>query len=558
MSARRAAPAEVRTRRWPVLVLIPLLIVAAVAVQRHEDDQPVPVSPVPVSSLMPVAPDAAAPAATWYCAGGTATGTKTGVAEQSVEIANVSDQALTARLTAVPDVGTPVEKDLPVPAHSRQSVLVSSLVVAPNASVIVETDGGEIAVSHVLTGPTGSSTAACSSSPSASWFFPSGNSEKATASHQLLALFNPFPSDAVVSVTFDTDDGARAPVDFSAIVVPGNKVTVLDVSGAVTLRKEIATTVTVRSGRIIADQIQYADGTQDTTKALAVTPGAPQPSPVWWFADGPAGQGDQTSISVMNPSDHDVDVELQVRLDDATNNGQVDPFTFTVPAGRYFVENVTADGRVPLGIGYTAVAVATDGTPIVADRVTTETTPSVALTVSLGSPATGTRWVVPVASGPTVTTAVVTVTNPSSTDAVTVTVSSVADGTETPIPDADQVEIPAGERGAIAVPIPAGKPLTAVEVVTSAPGVVEALLTFKAAGLAAPLAVPVQGTAQVADSGLPPSADTSVTLDPNATIDPNATLDPSLDPTLGTGDTTSTEPAPTTTSSSTSTTVATA
>ncbi|MGZ4785153.1 MAG: DUF5719 family protein, partial [Acidimicrobiales bacterium] len=525
MSARRTAPATVRTRRWPVLVLIPLLIAGAVAVQRHEDDKPVEVSTVPASTLMPVASDAAAPSSTWYCAGGTATGTKAGEAEQTIEIANLSDQAVTTRLTAVPSEGSSVEKDVPVAAHARQSVVLSSVVVAKYASAIVEADGGEVVVSHVLTGPTGTSTAACSSSPSASWYFPSGNSEKASASHQVLALFNPFPSDAVVAVTFDTDEGARAPVNFSAIVIPGHSIMPLDIGSTVTLRTQIATTVSVRSGRIIADQIQYSDGTQDTTKSLAVTPGAPQAWPTWWFADGPAGASDQTSIAVQNPSDHDVDVELQIRLDDAATNGDVDPFTFTVPAGRSVVTNVSADGRVPAGIGFTAVATATDGTPIVADRVTTVSAPEPGVTVTMGSPALSTRWFVPVASGPTVTGAAVIVTNPSATDPVTVTVSSVADGAEHPISGGDQIEIAAGQRLGLAVPVPANKPLTAVDVVTSAPVVVEARLVFKDAGLAAPLAVPVQGSVEANEQGLPVNPSSSVTLDPSATVDPDAPID---------------------------------
>ncbi len=77
----------------------------------------------------------------------------------------------------------------------------------------------------------------------------------------------------------------------------------LDVSAVVTLRTQIATTVTVRSGRVVVDQIQIADGTKGTTAALAVTPGAPQASPTWWFADGPAGEGLSTTIAVQNPSD---------------------------------------------------------------------------------------------------------------------------------------------------------------------------------------------------------------------------------------------------------------
>ena len=528
-ASRRPAPVVERTRRWPVLALIPLLIVAAVAVQRHEDDQPVEVSATSASALMPVASAADAPSSTWYCAGGTATGAKTGAAEQTLEIANLSDHDVTAKVTAMPSEGASATKDLPVKARSRESIVLSTMVVAPYASAVVEADGGEVAVSHVLTGPTGTSTAACSSAPSSTWYFPSGNSEKASATHQLLTLFNPFPSDAVVEVTFDTDDGARAPTDYSAIVVPGNSVTVEDVSSVVTLRTEIATTVKVRSGRVIADQIQFSDGTQDTTKSLTVTPGAPQAWPTWWFADGPSGEGDQTSIAVQNPSDHDVEVELQIRLDGADINGEVDPFTFTAPAGRAVVTNISSDGRVPPGIGYTAVATATDGTPIVADRVVTETAPLAGVTVTLGSPALATQWIVPVASGPTVTTAAVIVTNPSATDPVTVTVSGVANGTESPVPDGDQHALAAGGRLALLVPVPADKALTSVVIVSSAPIVAEARLVFKDAGLAAPLAVPVQGSVDVAEQGLPVNPESSVTLDPSATLDPNAPTD-QIDP----------------------------
>ena len=51
MTARGPAT-EVRTRRWPGLLLIPVLIVAAIVVQRHEDDQPVEVSAVSAVSAI--------------------------------------------------------------------------------------------------------------------------------------------------------------------------------------------------------------------------------------------------------------------------------------------------------------------------------------------------------------------------------------------------------------------------------------------------------------------------------------------------------------------------
>src|SRR5262249_53209791 len=155
--------------------------------------------------------------------------------------------------------------------------------------------------------------------------------------------------------------------------------------------------------------LQSAGGAQGTTQSLSVTPGAPDAAPTWWFADGPANVNDQTTIVVQNPGDHDVDVELQIRLDDADVNGDVEPFALTVPAGRYVDTNISADGRVPAGIGFTAVATSNDGSPIVASRVVTESAPegvrpkpSSGVAVTMGSPALATRWVVPVAAGPPV------------------------------------------------------------------------------------------------------------------------------------------------------------
>ena len=385
---------------------------------------------------MPVAPAPDAPSSTWYCAGGTATGAKAGVAEQTIEIANLSDQDLTAKVTAMPSQGAIGREGRrgrgPQPPVDRA---VDAWWWRPYASAVVEADGGEVAVSHVLTGPTGTSTAACSSAPSSTWYFPSGNSEKASADPPAAGPVQPVPERCRrrghVRHRRRLAGAGRVTRPSSS---PATRVTVRDVADTVTLRTEIATTVTVRSGRIIADQIQYADGSAghhqvaDRHARCAAGRGPPGGSPT-----GRPGAGDQTSIAVQNPSDHDVDVELQIRLDDADANGDVDPFTFTVPAGRAVVTNVSADGRVPPGIGYTAVATATDGTPIVADRVVTESEPQPGVTVTMGSPALGTRWIVPVASAPTATATAIIVTNPSATDPVTVTVSSVANGTESPI-----------------------------------------------------------------------------------------------------------------------------
>jgi hypothetical protein len=524
---RRAATREPAPHRWPILLVLVLLVAGGVAIQRHEDAQPARVEAVSPDGLMPTAAAPGATSSTWYCAAGTATGESTGAAEQTLEIANDSGTDLTARVTIFPGQAEPVERDEALPAHSRVDVIVSSIVKAPYASALVEVEGGEVAVSHLLEGPTGRSVAACSSSPSASWSIPSGTTRAGTS--QLLAVFNPFPSEAVLGVTFEADDGARSPQDFEAVVVPGRSVSVLDIGAKVTLRNQLATTVTVRSGRVVVDQIQTADGTQGTTKSLTVTPAAPRGAPTWWFADGPAESGASTVFYVQNTGTEKADVELQIRLDDTVTYGDVEPFSVSVDPGRYEAIDVSGDGRVPPGVGYTAVAQATNGVDIVADRVVGYASPATptGATVTLGSPVLADRWIVPAAALAAAGSAKIIVTNPSATDPVTVTVSTVADGQVTPLPGMAGIEVLAGGRGGFDVPTGTKQPQVAVDVTGGAGVVVELTVQFSTGGRAAALAVPVAGTNQVATAGLapPPPPDSSPDSSPDLTVpDGSATI----------------------------------
>lgn len=521
--SRAAAPTGPTPWRWPILVLLPLLIAAGVVVQRHQDAQPAATEAVSADGFLPTASAPGASSSTWYCAGGTATGAASGIAEQTVQLANDSDSPRTARITAVPSEGASVTRPVALPAHSRVDVAVSSLVKAPYAAALVEVDGGEVAVSHLLEGPTGRAVAACSSSPSSSWSIPSGTTRAGTS--QLLALFNPFPSAAVASVTFEADDGARSPQDFKAIVIPGQSVTVLDIGATVTLRDQLATVVSVRSGRLIADQIQSADGTQGTTKSLTVTPAAPRGAPAWWFADGPADAGTSTVFFVQNPGDQTVDVELAIRLDETATYGQVEPFEVSVPAGRYAAIDVTGDGRVPAGVGYAAVVQSRSGAPIVADRVVGIGAPATATgtTVMLGSPVLADHWIVPAASFPSASSARVIVTNASSTDSLTVTVSTVTDGRLTPLPGMSNVEVAAAGRGGFDVPTGAKAPLVLVDVRGGSSAVVETKFVFTTGGHAAVLAVPVAGTNQVAPLVTPVASEPSTTSSTNSATDASTT-----------------------------------
>ena len=391
-----------RSWRFPIVLLVPALIIAAVVVQQRVVDTGTGASvdsTLDAARLMPVVQRAGVESSTFYCAGGTATGTPAGAAEHTVSIANPSGTNKHGTLTVYANNGEPVAADITVGAHSRLDTKLSDLRKADYAAAIVEVDGGEVAVEHTVVGPTGRSTAPCSSSPSDTWYFPSASTRP--GAREVLAVFNPFPDPAVMDITFETDDGARVPQKLNPIVVAGGKVAGVDVTDIVTLRPAVATTLRTRtgSGRVVVDLLQTFDG-KDGLKVgepaatpsapagttvgstipagssepvrdaglvgLSVTPGAPTPVQTWLFPDGPPlRDGTDERYVIMNPGDASVQVAVQVRPDGGAQLGPIEPYELTVRPGQYESVSLRSDGRVPSGSGHW-VSVVSDGAPIVA------------------------------------------------------------------------------------------------------------------------------------------------------------------------------------------------
>ena len=525
MSARRAAAGarRSRTRRWPVLVLIPLLIVAAVAVQRHEDDQPAEVATVSArrrSCPSASAPDA--PSSTWYCAGGTATGDqgRRGRADRS-RSPTLSDQDLTARLTAVPSEGDAGRARTlvpgPQPAVGR---CCRRVVVAPYASAVVEVRRRRgRGVPRADRPDRQRPPRPARRRPRRSWYFPSGDSAKASATRQLLAAVQPVP-----------ERGRRrghlrhrrrrpgAAASSRPIVVPGNSVAVLDVSDTVTLRTEIATTVSVRSGRVIADQIQMrrrhaghdrvAGRHPGRAAGLARRGGSPTARPARATRPRSRCRTRRTTTSTSS-------CRSASTTPPSTARRAVRPSRCR-PGGRRSPTSAPTAGCRPA-----SATPRSPPPPTARPSWPTGSPPSTEPPARghrhhglarAGAPGGWCRW----RRAPTVTSAAVIVTNPSSTDPVTVTVSSVADGAETPItgrrPDRDRGRRAAGLAGAGAGRQAADRGRRAS---TSAPVVVEARLAFKDAGLAAAAGRPgggLGGGRRPGPPGRPP--DDSVTARP--------------------------------------------
>ncbi|MEX1217889.1 MAG: DUF5719 family protein [Acidimicrobiales bacterium] len=438
-----------RVWRFPILFLVPALFAAAFVVQNRSttgDD-----STVRLNEMVPTASPDSALSSTWYCAAGTATGVITtdaaGLAEQTITISNATATNATGTVSTYTEAGPAAAQTITVPARSQTSVRVSDIVKAPWASALVEVSGGGITVIHELSGPAGRSISACASSPNSTWYFPSGTTR--AGARNLLALFNPFPGEATVDVSFDTEEGARTPQQLQGMVVPGGRVVVVDVGAIVTLRERISTTVDVRIGRVIAEQIQTADGRSNTEQGLTAVLGATTAASIWTF---PVATSASTTareiVSVMNEGENDTEVQVEILLDDPQTNGSVEPFVLQVASNRSAQIDLASDPRIPKSVGHWLIVRSTDNAPIVAERSigATRAAPAGGLAFTMGVPVLATSWIVTAASVPNITSSLVSVANPSGTEMATITISIVSKGEIAAIPTATSIQIPPGQR----------------------------------------------------------------------------------------------------------------
>ena len=283
-------------------------------------------------------------------------------------MANASSVSVQGRLTVYPSEGAPVPTTVEVAPLSRVGLRVSDVATAPSAAVLAEFDGGEVAVQHELVGPSGRSVSACASSPAATWYFPNATTRpgaKLTCSPSSTHS----PTDAVVDISFEAEDGARTPQPFQGLVVPGSGVTTVDVSEVVTLRQELATTVTVRPAA------WWPSSSQVITEAEGLPPSVDRDArrartrAVWLFPDGIGADAYQERYVLFNPGDVAAEVDLVVLLDDPETNGVAEPFEITVQPHRYAIVDVFGDGRVPIGVAHAAAVRTRNEVPVVAQRV---------------------------------------------------------------------------------------------------------------------------------------------------------------------------------------------
>src|SRR4051812_3646800 len=96
-----------RTWRWPMLVIIAVLLVTALASETPPSERTQDTTDVAAIAPVPTAARPGSLGSTWYCAAGTATGTAQGEAEQFLHMANASSATVHGQLTVYPSDAAP-------------------------------------------------------------------------------------------------------------------------------------------------------------------------------------------------------------------------------------------------------------------------------------------------------------------------------------------------------------------------------------------------------------------------------------------------------------------
>ncbi|MEE9413879.1 MAG: DUF5719 family protein [Acidimicrobiales bacterium] len=381
--------------RWPILVLLPALIIAALLIDGGRPSaEPAPLAEARTATV--VRPNSSA-AATWFCVAGVIDRDVTAaVTTHSIEIVNVGDQQRLLRIVAynAETVAGIEPESLPLTIDAGQRLTIASELVG---STMVEVDGGGVIVEHVIGNEIGSDSRPCASTSAARWEFPAGETIQGT--HETIVLFNPFPEDAVAQLAFTADTGRRIPTKFEAVVIPSRTYKVYDVSAEIAQAETASASVIVNAGRVIANRV-IVKTDRGEGSGLTAAAGTPTASLVSYLPVAKFAANRPTSITVYNPTEERAEVDIEIHIG---SDVVIPEFEIPVPALQRQRIDLTAADRMKILAagerGYSVVVRSANGVPVVSELSQLSVGGDAAvegMSTMIGSPVAASRWIVDV------------------------------------------------------------------------------------------------------------------------------------------------------------------
>jgi hypothetical protein len=299
----------------------------------------------------------AAESSAWYCTGQSTVAGQ--LAPGSVVLTNTGTRTVRGMIDAVTDTGAKVVARIAVRARRQLVADIPTPKTGTWISEVVTLSGGGVAVSQTLQGPSGWAEAPCQSSTSQQWYFPTGVT---TGSNALfVALFNPTSTPDVVDLSFTTPQGVVHPINLQGIVLQSDQTQVESVGPFVQDQASIAMTVSTRTGRLVASELQLLTG---NGSGLAIVPGSPRTQRTWTIPQASEVAGGSSSIDVFNPGPTAQEVTVRTTL----GSGPLSPFRARVLPDAVWVLSTSAETRIPVGDPYSVVVEAKSGSGVVVGR----------------------------------------------------------------------------------------------------------------------------------------------------------------------------------------------
>lgn len=455
---------DVAPRRGLVVVVLALVLIAAGLADRSDRSSSVAAGP-PVD--MPTAPAPGSVSSTWYCAGGTAE--SGGAADTTIIVANPGSREIKVVVTVIPSEGQRATRRLTVRANATQALRLQDVAKASYAAALVDLDGGQGVVEQTVTGSLGSSASPCASAASDRWYFADGSTRREAT--MVLALFNPFPDNAIADMSFTTDQGRSVPRALQGLVVPARSLVVRNIGDFVRRRETLATSISVRSGRLVVSKLQLHDG--GGRKGMALVLGAPSVGSVWRFPEGYVRDGISENIAIYNPSEQEATVDVELALE----RGAAEPFELTVPARERITLAANKESRIPKDDSHAISVFRRSGPGVVVERTIDAVAPAprTGFADTMGARRLSTRWFLVAGSATEKEDEWVVVHNPGRAPA-TVSFTVLAGGQRLAVEGLQSVRVAAGRRQAFRLGDHLQRPDTPLVVESSVPVVVERTL----------------------------------------------------------------------------------
>jgi hypothetical protein len=266
------------------------------------------------------------------------------------------------------------------------------VAAAAFTGALVEVYGTNALVTEHVGVKVGEADFPCATGASPTWYLADGTTIVDTT-YDLLVL-NPFPDEAIVDVSFDTDEGPRAPAALQGFGVPPRSLRTIDVAAAVQRDQRVATSVKARNGRVVVGR--HLVRPANPSKGLLAGLASPSAGSQWWFSNGGKNSTVAESLVLYNPGEDDVTANVTVfPVDPAAEGATTLPLTPTVRAGTAVQVQLSNNDQLPDG-RHSIVVTTPAGQSIVAERrLDLVSGNRVAPTLQAGSRLAASKWYVP-------------------------------------------------------------------------------------------------------------------------------------------------------------------